>query len=154
MLNWSATRCEDSRLRLLTLTISTPSIACTPGMCRTRVLLPAPTMPTLIGAKAIWFLLCEDQCDDVTTPPMPLSDRHATIVAGQSLSLMDSLPMGSRRTPTRHQPRRSHATLPEISLVPASQKPSRRLRSSNPRRRDVITTGGDCSGAGLVCQRR
>src|SRR6266511_4298838 len=50
MLKASAARCEDSRLRLHTLTISTPGIAWSPGICRTRVLFPAPTIPMRIGA--------------------------------------------------------------------------------------------------------
>src|SRR5262249_48774850 len=35
----------DSRLRLATLTSSTPGMALKPGMCRSRVFRPAPTMP-------------------------------------------------------------------------------------------------------------
>ena len=49
MPNSRATRSDDSRLRLATLTISTPGMALSPGMCRTLVLLPAPTMPMRRG---------------------------------------------------------------------------------------------------------
>ena len=49
----SATRCEDSRLRLQTLTTSTPSMARSPGMCRTRVLLPAPITPIRIVIRLL-----------------------------------------------------------------------------------------------------
>src|ERR671937_2794944 len=45
MPNSLAARSLDSRLRLATLTNSTPGRALKPGMCRSRVFLPAPTMP-------------------------------------------------------------------------------------------------------------
>jgi hypothetical protein len=48
MENSSATLFVDSRLRLQTLTISTPCCALSPGICLLRVLLPAPTIPMRI----------------------------------------------------------------------------------------------------------
>src|SRR6476660_2780620 len=48
MPNWSATRCDDERLRLQTLMISHPAIACNFGICWAIVFPPAPTIPILI----------------------------------------------------------------------------------------------------------
>src|SRR3972149_1261676 len=48
MPNSRATRSLESRLRLATLTISTPGTARSPGMCFRRVFAPAPTIPTRI----------------------------------------------------------------------------------------------------------
>ena len=42
----SAMRWPDSRLRLATLTSSTPSMAWKPGICFSLVLAPAPIRPT------------------------------------------------------------------------------------------------------------
>ena len=80
----SATRCEDSRLRLQTLITSTPSIARSPGICLTRVLLPAPITPIRI---AIWNRSLKGFAQRLCT-----RWRHDYFVRGRSVSTGRRLP--------------------------------------------------------------
>src|SRR5215207_9489849 len=61
MENSSATRWLDSRVRLATATICTPSCFAKPGICKALVLPPAPIRPTRIffsDMKRLTFLWC------------------------------------------------------------------------------------------------
>src|SRR5689334_3478577 len=78
MPNCSATRAEDSRLRLQTLTISTPSIAWSFGMCMATVFPPAPTTPTRI--IFIGLLLLELICCAEIVPPNPVIIEPAEVM--------------------------------------------------------------------------
>src|SRR5262245_301831 len=68
MPNSRATRSDDSRLRLATLTMSIPGMALSPGMCRTLVLLPAPTMPMRRGVVVMGLQNTSDRARSVATP--------------------------------------------------------------------------------------
>src|SRR5262249_4053263 len=78
MPNSLATRSPDSRLRLATLTNSTPGMALKPGICRSRVFLPAPTMPMRTVSSLILMLTKID--DDYVSRWRVLSSGRPVVV--------------------------------------------------------------------------
>src|SRR2546425_834328 len=76
MPNSLATRSPDSRERLATATNSTPGCFCKPGMCRLRVLRPAPTKPMRIGRSLTGCPPCAYGATWYHPPRIPKEERH------------------------------------------------------------------------------
>src|SRR5712692_4403438 len=128
--NSRATRSPDSLVRLATATSSTPGSSLNPGMCRRRVLLPAPTKPTRIVVSVIARMVTRDRLSSRSPARRPLAadevgsadQRGADGLAlvGVRERLVDPL----EREPVRHDRAEGIAVVRALEeLEPAPERP-------------------------------
>src|SRR6266850_210426 len=129
MPNSLATRSPDSRERLATATNSTPGCFRKPGMCRLRVLRPAPTKPTRIGLSLM------------DAPPAGTA-RHGTIRREFSRRSV----MSQRRL------RILAVAAVVLTLVAVAALPARRGEAQGPITLSLIDVSGDLSSTRVIVE--